>query len=132
VKNSSSRVSKVCHRFDPLPQVLKNVRYASGKPLENAKVRSASRGCASPPRRSWSADRALVGHRAGVSAFTWAKARTRCWSEEVVDGSSMRLTNAGLSAVHLAPLSIAMPAIAPSQKGEPAAGGRVLSRAHME
>jgi phosphoglucosamine mutase len=34
-------VSKVCHRFDPLPQVLKNVRYKSGKPLENAKVRSA-------------------------------------------------------------------------------------------
>ena len=34
-------VSKVCHRFDPLPQVLKNVRYKTGKPLENAKVRSA-------------------------------------------------------------------------------------------
>jgi phosphoglucosamine mutase len=34
-------VSKVCHRFDPLPQVLKNVRYRSGKPLENAAVRSA-------------------------------------------------------------------------------------------
>src|SRR5205085_1227358 len=28
-------------RFDPLPQVLKNVRYKSGKPLENATVRSA-------------------------------------------------------------------------------------------
>src|SRR5205823_14759094 len=34
-------VSRVCHRFDPLPQVLKTVRYKSGKPLENAKVRSA-------------------------------------------------------------------------------------------
>jgi phosphoglucosamine mutase len=34
-------VSQVCHRFDPLPQVLKNVRYKSGKPLENAKVRVA-------------------------------------------------------------------------------------------
>ena len=31
----------MCHRFEPLPQVLKNVRYKSGKPLENAKVRSA-------------------------------------------------------------------------------------------
>jgi phosphoglucosamine mutase len=31
----------MCRRFDPLPQVLKNVRYRAGKPLENAKVRSA-------------------------------------------------------------------------------------------
>ena len=34
-------VSSVCHRFDPLPQVLKNVRYRSGKPLESVKVRNA-------------------------------------------------------------------------------------------
>ena len=31
----------MCHRFDPLPQVTKNVRYRDGKPHENAKVRSA-------------------------------------------------------------------------------------------
>jgi phosphoglucosamine mutase len=31
----------VCHRFEALPQVLKNVRFKSGKPLENASVRSA-------------------------------------------------------------------------------------------
>jgi phosphoglucosamine mutase len=41
VKKLGQPVSKVCHRFDPLPQVLRNVRYRSGKPLENAKVRSA-------------------------------------------------------------------------------------------
>jgi phosphoglucosamine mutase len=41
VKKHDQPVSKVCHRFDALPQVLKNVRYKSGKPLENAKVRSA-------------------------------------------------------------------------------------------
>ena len=41
VKKQDQPVSKVCHRFEPLPQVLKNVRYKSGKPLENAKVRSA-------------------------------------------------------------------------------------------
>jgi len=41
VKKNSRSVSEVCHRFDPLPQVLKNVRYANGKPLEHAKVRSA-------------------------------------------------------------------------------------------
>ncbi len=41
VKKSERPVSQVCHRFDPLPQVLKNVRYANGMPLDNAKVRSA-------------------------------------------------------------------------------------------
>jgi phosphoglucosamine mutase len=41
VKKQEQPVSNVCHRFDPLPQVLKNVRYRSGKPLENAKVRNA-------------------------------------------------------------------------------------------
>ncbi|GGF86423.1 phosphoglucosamine mutase [Azorhizobium oxalatiphilum] len=34
-------VSEVCHRFDPLPQVLKNVRYSSGKPLEEDSVQTA-------------------------------------------------------------------------------------------
>jgi phosphoglucosamine mutase len=34
-------VSEVCRRFDPLPQILKNVRYRSGKPLDNADVQSA-------------------------------------------------------------------------------------------
>jgi len=41
VKKQNRPVSEVCHRFDPLPQVLKSVRYKSGKPLDNAKVRSA-------------------------------------------------------------------------------------------
>ena len=41
VKRSGKSVSEVCHRFEPLPQVLKNVRYKNGKPLENAGVRSA-------------------------------------------------------------------------------------------
>src|SRR5215831_12422331 len=34
-------VSEVCHRFDPLPQILKDVRYRSGKPLDDADVKSA-------------------------------------------------------------------------------------------
>lgn len=33
-------VSEVCHRFDPLPQILKNVRYRSGRPLEDESVKS--------------------------------------------------------------------------------------------
>jgi len=41
IKRLNKPVSEVCHRFEPLPQVLKNVRYQTGKPLENAKVRSA-------------------------------------------------------------------------------------------
>jgi phosphoglucosamine mutase len=41
VKKQDKPVSQVCHRFTALPQVLKNVRYRSGKPLENSKVRSA-------------------------------------------------------------------------------------------
>jgi phosphoglucosamine mutase len=41
VKRSNQPASKVCHRFEPLPQVLENVRYKNGKPLENAAVRSA-------------------------------------------------------------------------------------------
>jgi phosphoglucosamine mutase len=41
VKKQDQPVSKVCHRFEPLPQILKNVRYKAGKPLEDAKVRIA-------------------------------------------------------------------------------------------
>jgi phosphoglucosamine mutase len=41
VKKSGKPVSEACHRFEPLPQVLKNVRYKSGKPLEDAKVKTA-------------------------------------------------------------------------------------------
>jgi phosphoglucosamine mutase len=41
VVKQQQQVSKVCHRFDPLPQVLKNVRLKGGKPLESAKVRNA-------------------------------------------------------------------------------------------
>ncbi len=41
VKKQERPVSEVCHRFEPLPQILKNVRYKKGKPLEDAKVRSA-------------------------------------------------------------------------------------------
>src|SRR5215469_5810015 len=41
VKRQNRPVSQVCHRFEPLPQIMKNVRYKSGKPLENARVQSA-------------------------------------------------------------------------------------------
>jgi len=41
VKKLDKPVSQVCHRFEPLPQILRNVRYKKGKPLEDAKVRLA-------------------------------------------------------------------------------------------
>jgi phosphoglucosamine mutase len=31
----------VCHRFEALPQILKNVKYKNARPLENASVQSA-------------------------------------------------------------------------------------------
>jgi phosphoglucosamine mutase len=40
VQNSGKPVSQVCHRFDPLPQILKNVRYKGAKPLDDAKVKT--------------------------------------------------------------------------------------------
>ncbi|MEZ5688514.1 MAG: phosphoglucosamine mutase [Caenibius sp.] len=36
---SGKRASELLHLFDPVPQLLKNVRYTGGKPLENAGVR---------------------------------------------------------------------------------------------
>ncbi len=41
VRKLGRPVSEVCHRFDPLPQVLKNVRYRGGKPLDNPTVKTA-------------------------------------------------------------------------------------------
>jgi phosphoglucosamine mutase len=41
VKRQQKPVSEICHRFEPLPQILKNVRYKGGRPLESASVISA-------------------------------------------------------------------------------------------
>jgi phosphoglucosamine mutase len=41
VKRQGKTVSEVCHRFDPVPQILKNVRISTGSPLENITVRQA-------------------------------------------------------------------------------------------
>jgi phosphoglucosamine mutase len=37
-------VSEVCNRFHPLPQILRNVRYANGKPLDDTRVVKAIEG----------------------------------------------------------------------------------------
>ncbi|WP_350335155.1 phosphoglucosamine mutase [Coralliovum pocilloporae] len=41
VKESDRPVSEVCHRFEPVPQILKNVRFNGGAPLESVDVQSA-------------------------------------------------------------------------------------------
>jgi phosphoglucosamine mutase len=38
VKSMGRPVSEVCHCFEPLPQVLKNVRFKAGKPLQDDSV----------------------------------------------------------------------------------------------
>lgn len=41
VQRMGRPVSEVCRRFEPVPQVLKNVRFSGGKPLEDKHVRKA-------------------------------------------------------------------------------------------
>jgi len=41
VKRTGKTVSEVCHRFDAVPQLLKNVRISSGKPLDDKIVKQA-------------------------------------------------------------------------------------------
>ena len=40
VRRAGAPASEVLHRFEPLPQLLKNVRFAGGKPLEAASVKA--------------------------------------------------------------------------------------------
>jgi phosphoglucosamine mutase len=41
VVRSGKPVSEVCRRFEPVPQILRNVRCANGKPLESSTVKAA-------------------------------------------------------------------------------------------
>ena len=41
VVSTGKPVSEVCNRFTPLPQILQNVRYSTGKPLDDARVKKA-------------------------------------------------------------------------------------------
>lgn len=51
VKEEDGPVSKICRRFEPVPQILKSVRYSAGKPLSDPSVMAAVR----------SAEHALAG-----------------------------------------------------------------------
>jgi len=41
VRKTGRPVSEVCRRFEPVPQILKNLRFGGGKPLEVASVQAA-------------------------------------------------------------------------------------------
>ncbi len=44
VMTEARPVSEVCRRFTPLPQLLRNVRFAGGQPLSDPRVKEAVRG----------------------------------------------------------------------------------------
>jgi len=41
IKRQNKPVSELCRKFEPVPQLLKNVRFSGGKPLEAAAVKAA-------------------------------------------------------------------------------------------
>ncbi len=65
VKRQNKPVSEVCHRFEPLPQVLKNVRYKQGKPLEDADGEARHQRRAGAPERQRPPGDPPLRHRAG-------------------------------------------------------------------
>jgi phosphoglucosamine mutase len=92
VKKQEEPVSKVCHRFDPLPQVLKNVRYKSGKPLENASVRTAIKDA----EARLTGQGRLIVRPSGTEPVirVMGEGDDKVLVEEVVDGIVDALTNA--------------------------------------
>ena len=57
--------SEVCRRFEPVPQVLRNVRFNGGRPLEHPAVTKSDRGGDGKAWRPRPAPGSPVGHRAG-------------------------------------------------------------------
>ncbi|MQT13295.1 phosphoglucosamine mutase [Segnochrobactrum spirostomi] len=47
VSREGRPVSEICHRFEPVPQILKNVRIKGGRPLEDEKVKAVIAGATS-------------------------------------------------------------------------------------
>lgn len=41
MQKTKKPISEICNKFEPLPQIMKNVRIKSGKPLQNADVKAA-------------------------------------------------------------------------------------------
>ena len=47
IKRQGKPASEVCRRFEPLPQLLRNVRFSGGRPLESRQCRAHDQGGAS-------------------------------------------------------------------------------------
>ena len=92
VKKHGRPVSEVCHRFDPLPQVMKNVRYRNGAPLEDATVKSAIRDAV----ERLDGQGRLVIRASGTEPVirVMAEGENQPFIEEVVDGIVDALTKA--------------------------------------
>ncbi|MGE0500891.1 MAG: phosphoglucosamine mutase [Rhizobiaceae bacterium] len=41
IKRSGKTASEICRKFEPVPQILKNVRFSGGRPLESTMVKQA-------------------------------------------------------------------------------------------
>ena len=65
VQRQGKPVSEVCHCFEPLPQILKNVRYGTGEPLRQDSVVTRDRACPRAAGRRRAAGDPPVRHRAG-------------------------------------------------------------------
>jgi phosphoglucosamine mutase len=84
LQKSGKKASEVAHRFDPLPQVLKNVRFQDCKPLEDRRVKAA---IASAEKRLGGEGR-LVVRASGTEPVIriMVEAREKSLAESVVDG----------------------------------------------
>lgn len=84
IKRAGKPASEVCRRFEPVPQVLKNVRFSGGAPLEDAAVKEAI--------EDWGAklgkNGRIVIRPSGTEPLirVMAEADDRALVEEVVDG----------------------------------------------
>jgi phosphoglucosamine mutase len=92
VKKQAKPVSQVCHRFEPLPQILRNVRYKTGKPLEDAKVRLAIKSA----EQKLNGKGRLVIRPSGTESVirVMGEGDNKSLVEDVVDGIVEALTDA--------------------------------------
>ncbi len=84
IKRAGKPASEVCRRFEPVPQVLKNVRFSGGAPLEDETVKSAIEDARSRLGKTGR----LVIRPSGTEPLirVMAEADDRALVEEVVDG----------------------------------------------
>ena len=96
VQKHQKPVSEVCHRFDPLPQILKNVRYRTGRPLDSVGVKTAI----SDAERRLNGHGRLLVRSSGTEPVirVMGEGDDRDMVEEVVDGIVSALGEAAAAA----------------------------------